>query len=369
MAERPLRVGIIGANVSYGWGSRAHIPAILALPEFELAAVCTAHPETAAASAEKFGARLAFHDYHEMVSHPNIDVVAVVVRVPQHRELTMAALEAGKHVYTEWPLGANLAEAQEMANLAQAKGVHTMVGLQARCSPVYLRMKELVDEGYVGEVLSCHLRQVGSGGATRTSDRTWQRDSSLGANTLTIACGHSIDALCMCLGEFQEASAVVSTQVPRWYETDTNRYVDVTSPDNILISGRLTSGAVASVYVASTPYHGSGHRVEVYGSKGALVVEQGSRLLGGTSENATLQELPIPERLTWVPSTVPQGSPFNVAQMYRRFGDAIRSGRRAEPDFATAVVRHKLIDAIQRASDLGARQQLDLPGHREPLME
>ena len=254
-----------------------------------MAAVCTAHPETAAASAEKFGARLAFHDYHEMVSHPDIDVVSVVVRVPQHRELTMAALEAGKHVYTEWPLGANLAEAQEMANLAQAKGVHTMVGLQARCSPVYLRMKELIDEGYVGEVLSCHLSQVGSGGGTRTSDRTWQRDKSLGANTLTISFGHVVDALCMCLGEFQEASAAVSTQVARWYETDTNRYVDVTSPDNILVSGRLTSGAAASVYVASTPYHGSGHRVEVYGSKGTLVVEQGSRLLGGTSESATLQ--------------------------------------------------------------------------------
>ena len=60
MSEQKIRVGIIGANVSYGWGLRAHLPAILALPEFELAAVCTSRPETAAASQEQFGARLAF---------------------------------------------------------------------------------------------------------------------------------------------------------------------------------------------------------------------------------------------------------------------------------------------------------------------
>lgn len=358
MAETPLRVGIIGANISYGWGSTAHIPALLALPEFQLTAVCTAHPETAVASAEKFGARLAFHDYRELVAHPDIDVVSVAVRVPQHLELTIAALKAGKHVYTEWPLGANLAEAQEMAALAQAKGVHTMVGLQARCSPVYLRLKELIEEGYVGDVLSCHLSQVGSSVPRRTSDRSWQRDRNLGANTLTISFGHTVDALCMCLGEFREVSAVVSTQVPRWFETDTNRYVEVTSPDSILVSGRLTSGAVASAHVAALPYHGSGHKAEVYGTKGTLVVAQGSRLLGGTGEDHTLKELPIPDRLTWVPNTVPQGPPFNVAQMYRRFGEAIRSGRRVEPDFDTAVVRHQLIETVQRASENGTRQQL-----------
>ena len=100
--------------------------------------MCTSHPETATATQEKFGALLAFHDYQEMVRHPDIDVVSVVVRVPLHHEMTMAALNAGKHVYTEWPLGANMAEAEDMANLARIKGVHTMVGMQRRCPPIYL---------------------------------------------------------------------------------------------------------------------------------------------------------------------------------------------------------------------------------------
>jgi len=355
MAEQKIRVGIIGANVSNGWGPRAHLPAILALPEFELTAVCTSRPETAAASKEKFGARMAFHDYHEMVEHPDIDVVSVVIRVPFHYEMTMAALNAGKHVFTEWPLGANLGEAEEMAELARTKGVRTLAGMQRRCSPLYLRLKELVEEGYIGEVVSCHLSQMGTGGSTRTSDRTWMRDVTKGANTMTISFGHVIDALSMCVGELTDISAVVSTQVSSWFESDTNRNVDVTSPDNILVSGRLANGAVVSAHVGSQPAHGSGQHLEIYGREGTLVVEgNDSRLLGAQIGDSALQEMPIPERLTWVPDSVPQGPPFNVAQMYRRFGEAIRSGQRAEPDFDTAVVRHRLLDAIQRASAQGS---------------
>ena len=358
-----IRVGIIGANVDYGWAPRAHLPAILALPEFELTAVCTSRPETAAASQEMFGASLAFHDYQEMVSHPDIDVVSVVVRVPLHHQMTMAALSAGKHVFTEWPLGANLAEAEEMANLARIKGVQTMAGMQRRCSPIYLYLKELIEGGYVGEVLSCHLSQIGSGVLIRTSDRTWQRDAALGANTLTIAFGHAIDALSMCVGELQEVSAVVSTQVPSWFESDTNRYVDVTSPDNILVSGKLVGGVVISVHVATQPVHGSGQRLEVYGRDGTLVVEGGDRrLLGGKGGDTALQELPVPERFTWVPEAVRRGPPFHVAQVYMRFGEAIRSGQRAEPDFDTAVVRHRLLDAVQSASDRGMSDRIDLAG-------
>lgn len=364
MTPEKLRVGIIGANVSYGWGPRAHLPALLALPEIELAAVCTAHESTARESAEKFGVPLAFHDHKEMLSKADIDAVAVIVRVPLHHRLTMDALEAGKHVFTEWPLGANLEEAEEMAELARKEQVHTMVGLQARCSPAMLRMKELVEEGYVGEVLSCHMALFGSGVLIRTSDRTWQRDRNLGANTLTISFGHAIDALCMCLGEFKEVSSVVSTQVPQWHETDTDQMVDVTSPDNVLVSGVLEGGAVVSAHVASIPWHGSGFRLEVYGREGTLTLDGAGgaqigtvRLQGGKGDKQ-LEDLPMPSHHIWVPKEVPSGAPFNVAQMWGRFAKAIRSGERTEPDFDTAVTRHKLLAAIERASETGQRQKV-----------
>ena len=365
MARETLRIGLIGANVTKGWSPRAHIPAILGLPELELAAVCTAHEDTAKESAQKFGAKLAFHDHREMLDKADIDIVGVSVRVPEHYRLTMDALEAGKHVYTEWPLGADLEEAEQMAALADAKGVHTMVGLQARCSPVFLRLRELIEEGYVGRVLSCRMTQFGSGVLARASDRTWQRDVTLGANTLTIAFGHVVDSLCMCLGEFREVSAVTGTQVPQWMDTDTGRMVDVTSPDNVLVSGVLDNGAMVSAHVASVPYHGSRYRLEVYGREGTLVVEadehpqlDGMRLLGAKGSDPTLSELPVPERLTWVPHGVPKGPPFNVAQMWSRFADAIQIGKEAEPDFSLAVTRHRLLAAIQRASDTGVRQTM-----------
>ncbi len=359
MSEQKIRVGVIGANVGYGWGLRAHLPAILALPEFELAAICTSRPETAAASKERFGARLAFHDYREMAASDDVDVVAVVVRVPYHHEMTIAALNAGKHVFTEWPLGANLAQAQEMADLARAKGVRTLAGMQRRCSPLYLRVKELVQEGYVGDVLSCNLSVMGSGSASRTSDRAWMGDDANGANTMSISFGHAIDALAMCVGDFSEVSGVVATQIDRWLLTDTGGHADVTSPDNVLVSGRLESGGVVSAHVASQPAHGSGQRLEVYGREGTLVVDSGeSRLLGARAGDSALEELPIPDRLTWVPADVPEGPAFNVAQMYRRFGEAIRDGGNADPDFDAAVKLHALIDAIRAASETGARQSV-----------
>jgi predicted dehydrogenase len=114
-------MGVIGANIHRGWAPRSHLPAIVASPEFELTAVCTTRQESAEESARKFGARLAFHDYRDMLAHPDIDAIAVVLRVPAHYQATLDAIHAGKHVFTEWPLGKTLAEAQEMDTVATVR--------------------------------------------------------------------------------------------------------------------------------------------------------------------------------------------------------------------------------------------------------
>ena len=367
MADEKIRVGIIGANAGRGWGSGAHIPAILALPEYELTAVCTAHQETSEESARTFGARMAFHDHEEMVNHPEVDLVTVAVRVPYHLELTSAALNAGKHVYTEWSLGVTLEGTRQLADLARSKDVRTMVGLQGRCSPALLYMRELVEGGYVGDVLSCHLSSFNATGLDRTSDRVWAKDQSSGVGTLNIQFGHYVDALCLAVGEVQEVSGVVSTRVKEWYFTDLEETMEVTTPDNVLVSGRLGNGGVVSVHVAAIPWHSSdGPSMQVFGRDGTLVYHGShidySRLEGARGNESALQEIPVPDRLVWVPADVPQGPPFNVAQMYRRLAGAIRTGGPVEPDFDFAVRRRELLESIQVASDQGRAQSVASAG-------
>ena len=355
-----IRLGFVGANPRSTWASQSHFPALLASPDVELTAVCTTSRESAEAARVAFGAKLAFHDFRAMVASPEIDAVAVVVRVPSHFEPTKAAIEAGKHVYTEWPLGRTTAEAVELTALARAKGVQTATGLQSRVSPALVYMKEQIDAGYVGEVLSCHVTTMRDGTLERPSSRTWQRDANLGANTLTIANGHVIDALRFVAGNFVRVSCLVTTQAPQWYETDTKRLVDVTSPDNILVGGKLASGAVASVHVAGVPWAGIGFRMDVYGREGTLVVtgnvssQRGEALrLQGAQRSHTLSDLTIPDRFTWVPPEFPRGDPFNVGQMYARFAEAVRTGQNRLPTFDTAVELHRFLDTIKRSSDTG----------------
>jgi predicted dehydrogenase len=362
-----LRVGMIGAGGR--WGPWAHAPALTQLPETELYAVCTAHADTAQAAADKYGVKHAYSDVRAMGADPQVEAALVAVRVPAHLALTKAALEAGKHVYCEWPLGATTKEAEEMAALARSRKLLTMVGLQRRASPAYLFMRELIRDGYVGEMLSVNMTLMNSGVLTRTSDRTWQRDARLGANPLTITFGHAIDAVCMVVGELTEVSAVVSTQVKQWFETDTRKYVDTTAPDNIMIQGRLENGAVVSANVGVQPYHGTGYRFEIYGKNGTLAMigggeagqEASRRIMGGKKDDKALQELPVPERLKWVPEPVrKEGRAYDVGQMWVNFSKAIRAGKPVEPDFDHAVRRHRMLDAIVRASETGQRQKVVL---------
>ncbi len=356
-----IRVGIVGATVTpggSGWGANAHVPALHALPDFELKAVCTAHEETAKASAAAFGAELAFHDFEEMIAHPDIDLVAVVVRVPGHHSLVMSALEAGKAVFCEWPLGASVAEAEDMAQLASTRSASTAVGLQARSDPTLMYARELVQQGYIGEIVSVNFSGVSQAVTQRGVGRIWQGDRRNGANTLTIAGGHAIDALCFVVGELEEVSARLATRISEWHNTDTGETMHVDSPDWISVSGRLGLGAEVSFLVTTVPFSPSGNRFEIYGREGTLVISGGSSNVGpsrlhGARGDEPLTAMDTPERFTLVPESVPAGPARNVAQGYVRLARAMASGERYEPGFAHAVTRHALIAAIERSSAEG----------------
>jgi predicted dehydrogenase len=234
-----------------------------------------------------------------------------------------------------------------------------MIGLQARGDPALRYLRELVADDYLGEVLAVNMTMFTGGVLDRPKSRLWDRDKTKGISALTVRGIHTMDVLCWCLGDFVELSGKVTTQVRQWRVIETNEMVDVDTADNVMVQGRLQSGAIASVHVGTVPYNASGWRMEIYGRKGTIRAsskgspQRDANILLGAQKGGPLEPLAVPERFVEVPAEMPAGPPRNVGHLYLRMARAIRDGGAVEPDFGVALNRHRLIDAIQRSSDEG----------------
>jgi len=359
-----IRVGIVGASPNRGFASLSHIPALQALPDFEIVAVCTSNQASAEAAAKHYGVPLAFADPAKLAAHPDVDLVTVCVKVPDHYDPVMSAIDAGKHVYCEWPLGRNTEEAIRMRDAAEHKGIRHVVGLQGQASPAINYAKDLIAEGHIGRVLSGSLF-VNAGNWGKTIDRAYQTDRANGANLMTITGGHNLDVLCHCLGEFRELSAFAVSQRHFIELQGSGEMVAKNVPDQLAVSGIAGESAVVSFQVRGGMTRGHEFLFEIHGEDGDLVLAATSRastqrqeltVMGAHGAGTPLAEMAIPARYRWVPDTVPQGSPYNVAQLYARLGEGIRGGTPVTPGFDAAVTRHRLLDMIARASDTGTRQ-------------
>src|SRR5438128_9801597 len=360
-----LGVGIIGVSPTRGWAATAHIPALRALPNYEIRALSAQSAEFARAAGEMFGFGTVFSAHEQLVTQPDIDVVAVTVKAPHHRELVSAALAAGKAVYCEWPLGRDLEEARAMAALAAEQGVRTVVGLQGRQAPAIEFVQKLLDDGYVGEVLSTTMVGLSIPGDVVGRPNAYMLDNSNGANMLTIAVGHSLDTLNHVLGEFAELSAVSGLRRPLITIEETGEQIVKTAADQIAVIGTLVSGATASLHVREAVAGGTGFLWEINGTDGTLRVTADAPYPGlfplplwaahGRNEPA---ELAAPAALTqrWPALTSLEGAPaYNVGRAYAAFAADIDNGTHTVPDFADAVRRHDVIAAIERSAASGER--------------
>ncbi len=360
-----LGVGIIGVNPAWGWAATAHIPALRALPNYEIRAISARSKESARAAGDAFGITAVFRDHEQLVIQPDIDVVAVTVKVPHHRELVTAALAAGKAVYCEWPLGRDLDEARAMAALAAEKGVRTVVGLQARQAPAIEFVHELLSTGYVGEVLSTSMVGLSVVGDTLVQPNAYMLDMANGANVLTIPFGHSLDILNYLLGEFADLSAVLDLRRPLITIEGTGEKIVKTAPDQIAVIGTLTSGATASIHIREAVAGGTGFLWEINGTAGTLRITADAALpeifpltVAGAQGQNEPARLPVPKELTqkWPTLTRLEGAPaFNVARAYAAFAADIDNGTHTVPDFADAVRRHEVIAAIEKSAATGKR--------------
>ena len=362
-----IRVGIIGANPDRGWAAQAHIPALRSLSDdVEITALSTSRRESADAASKLFGVPVAFDNHQELVNSPDVDVVAVTVKVPYHLELATAALEAGKAVYCEWPLGNGLKEAETMAALAKKQGVLAVAGLQARSAPSVAYVHDLIEQGYVGEVLSTTL--VGSGmgwGPTVEPFNAYLNDKKNGATMLSIAVGHAADALCYCLGEVRELSATMTMRRTSFTVAGTGESKPMTADDQVCVSGLLEGGAAFSIQYRGGSSRGTNLLWEINGTEGDLqLTATGGQpqiwemaVRGGKGAQPFLENLPVPDRYRWAPPQAP-GPSTNVAQAYARFVRDYREGTHLCPTFDDAVTRHRMLDAIETAAATGQRQTL-----------
>lgn len=194
MESTIIRVGIIGANTT-NWASQSHIPALKLIPEFELTAVSATKLSSAQAAGEKFGVKHAFDNEFDLVNCPDVDLVVVSVKVPYHYKLVKAAIDAGKMIYCEWPLGNGTKEAEELAEMAAAKGLRTFTGLQALSLPETVFLKKTITDGLIGEVLSSSVIASAGGWAdTDIKERLYLLDPANGATMMDIPFGHTLAA-------------------------------------------------------------------------------------------------------------------------------------------------------------------------------
>jgi len=390
MAKK-IGVGIIGVQPNRSWGAVAHFPAIQSLPEYEIRALSTTKLESAKAAAKTLGVPRAYDNTFELVNDPDVDLVVVTVKVPHHRELVTTALEAGKHVYCEWPLGNGLEEAIEMDRLAKEKGVHAVVGLQSRSAPIVNLVKDMIAEGYIGDVLSTTL--IGSGmswGPIVEPGNAYNSDKKNGATMLTIPMGHTLDALCYCLGEFKQIGALMANRRTSTVIMPGGQRIPLTAEDQVAVNGILTNGTFVSVHYRGAMCKGTNLLWEINGTEGDLRIsgtgghlqlldvklsgarfddpvpatgddlpgtDHGEAMALATEEYQTLQPIVIPEEYYPATSGVP-AMIHNIARAYSRLAQDLRNNTRLCPSFEDGVRRHRMIEAIEQAAQTGTLQTL-----------
>lgn len=352
---KPLRVGIIGASATGGWARESHVPAVRGLAGLALAAVATTSQKTADAAAQAFGVKTAYGNPADLFRDPAIDLVTVAVKVPGHRALVLAALAAGKHVYCEWPLGRDLAEAEELADAARRAGVHTAIGLQARQSPAARRARELLAAGAIGRVLSARLYSATTAFGPQVAARSafWE-DAANGATLVGIHGGHALDFAIAQLGELADVAALATTQYPEVRVADAPPQARTTA-DHLLAQARLAGGAALSVEVAGGRPPGSPFRLELVGEHGVLALDTETTRGFPTSRlrlslNGDPQPVDDGER-----SGLPDAA-LNVAGVYAALRDDLHHGTSTVPDFAHAVRLTRLLDDVRDSAATGIRR-------------
>lgn len=355
MNEQPVRIGVVGVN----YGATVHIPGLQS-EGCQVVAVCSQREERAGETAEKFGIPHAFTDYDAMLRMEGLDAIAIASPVPLHHPMTMAALAANKHVLCEKPFTMDQQLAREMWDKAQSTGLTAMIGHEFRYSSARMYAKELINDGYIGNLRLCLMRLVMGGfggnrprpaGAPPVVPSARPPSGSASSGFLWGIGSHYIDCLRHWFGEVSSVSGHVTNFTAPRAEAD----------DTFLFTLEFANGGYAQMVGSRAASFGPAPAVEIYGDAGTLVTPQRGlnppahgTVLAAKVGDEKLQDLPVPDRLQpFVDERDDRLMPFRL--LVRDFIRGVREGSSPAPNLYDGWRCQQILDAVRESSRTGRR--------------
>jgi predicted dehydrogenase len=355
-----LRVGVIGAG---RWANMAHLPGWKRDERVELVAVSDVAPGLAEEAGRKYDISTSTDDARRLFEDDSIDVIDVVTGDHSHFELTMSALEAGKHVLVEKPVAHDFRDTLRARELAAKKGLKTKVGFTFRYSPAVRYMKELIDQGWVGTPYIYNAYEQNSQWIDPQTPLR-QAPSDLESDRIRVSSLEGYGAPVIDLAHWfmdSDLTAVVGVLrnfVPERMIRDTGTMMRANIDDGDVFIGEFESGAICSIqssFVTVGNYPGI--EVRVYGSEGALIarlVEEFGvmeTLKGAKPDAVEFVDLEVPERLFPPGGTVNEAWPtLYYSNLTANFVDEILDGGdKNEGNFADAAWVQEVINAVEQS--------------------
>jgi predicted dehydrogenase len=280
MKKAPVGIGIVGT----GFARTTQIPGFRDCMGARVVAIASRHRERAEAVAKEFGIEHVASHWHELVAHHDVDLVSIVTPPSTHMEITLAALAERKAVLCEKPMALNADEAARMVEKANAAGVLALIDHELRFLNSRRVMRGMLQSGAIGSVRHCNcvFRSDYRGIADRAWD--WWSDAAMGGGALGAIGSHVVDSFRWMLStELTHALGMLTTHIKQRPDKTRGSMRDVTTDDEAKLLFRFadgphtqdaTGGASISV-VESGKYE---NRLEIYGTKGALMVEETGEL-------------------------------------------------------------------------------------------
>ena len=280
MKKAPVGIGIIGT----GFARTTQIPGFRDCMGARIVAIASGHRERAEAVAKEFDIEYVAGDWREVVAHDDVDLVSIVTPPSTHREITLAALEHGKAVLCEKPMALNAGEAARMLEKANTAGVLALIDHELRFLNGRRVMRGMLQSGAIGTVRHCNyvFRSDYRGIADRAWD--WWSDEKMGGGALGAIGSHVVDSFrWMLSAEVTNVLGMLSTHIKQRRDKTSGDFREVTTDDEAKLLFRFSdgqytqeaTGAASISVVESGKYE---NRLEIYGSKGALMVEETGEL-------------------------------------------------------------------------------------------